>query len=104
MINIGSTKADFEIPKLVCAETPVIITNTSNPVPSGASWDFGDGTFSDSVNAIKAFKKAGNYTIKMISNNGACMDSVTKTLTVLAKPVIAFSASDTISCERAFQC
>lgn len=102
LITVGSTKADFEVPKLVCAETPVIFTNTSNPVPASASWDFGDGTFSNSVNTIKAFTKAGNYDIKMVSNNGACLDSVTKTVTVITKPVIAFSASDTISCAAPF--
>jgi len=102
LITIGSTTADFEIPRLVCAQTPVIFTNTSNPVPASASWDFGDGTFSDSVNAIKAFAKAGNYTVKMISNNGACMDSVTKTLTVIAKPIVAFFAPDTVSCAAPF--
>lgn len=102
LITIGNTTADFGIPKLVCAQTPVIITNTSNPAPAGASWDFGDGTFSDSINTIKVFAKAGNYTVKMITNNGACMDSVTKTLTVLAKPVVAFSALDTISCAAPF--
>ena len=102
LISVGNTTADFEIPRLVCAETPVILTNTSNPVPASAHWDFGDGTFSDSVNAIKSFVKAGNYSVKMISNNGACMDSVTKTLTVFAKPTIAFSASDTVSCAAPF--
>ncbi|MGN6803745.1 MAG: PKD domain-containing protein [Ginsengibacter sp.] len=102
LIIVGNTTADFEIPKLICAETPVIFTNNSNPVPSSASWDFGDGTFSDSVSPVKAFQKAGNYTIKMISNNGACMDSVTKTLTVIQKPVVNFSAPDSVSCAAPF--
>jgi gliding motility-associated-like protein len=102
LILVGNTSADFEVPKLVCAETPVVLNNASKPVPASASWDFGDGTFSNSVNAVKTFKKAGNYTIKMISNNGACMDSVTKTITVIAKPVVSFSASDTISCAVPF--
>ena len=102
LITIGNTTADFEIPKMVCAQSPIIITNTSNPVPSSASWNFGDGTFSDSVNVIKAFAKAGNYSVKMISNNGACIDSVTKTLTVIAKPRVAFSTSDTVSCAAPF--
>ena len=31
LINVGSTVADFEVPKLVCAETPVAINNTSKP-------------------------------------------------------------------------
>ncbi len=102
LIIVGSTSADFEVPKLVCAETPVVLNNASKPVPASASWDFRDGTFSNSINAVKTFKKAGNYTIKMISNNGACMDSITKSVTVIARPVVSFSASDTISCAAPF--
>ena len=102
LITIGNTTADFEIPKLVCAETPVAISNTSNPTPASASWDFGDGTFSNSVNVVKSFAKAGNYTVKMISNNGACIDSVSKILTVVAKPVVDFSVSDSVSCAAPF--
>ncbi|MEO8820487.1 MAG: PKD domain-containing protein, partial [Ginsengibacter sp.] len=102
LIIVGSTKADFAIPEILCAQTPVYLKNTSNPVPASASWDFGNGTRSDSVNAIAIFKLPGDYKIKMISNNGACMDSVTKTLTVIAKPSVSFKSNDTVSCEAPF--
>jgi PKD repeat protein len=102
LINVGSTVADFEVPELVCAETPVVINNTSKPIPSGASWDFGDGTFSDSINVIKIFKLPGDYIVKMKSNNGACLDSVTKLVTVIAKPSVNFTSKDTISCGAPF--
>ena len=102
LIIIGSTKADFQIPEILCEKTPIFLKNTSNPVPASASWDFGNGTFSDSVDAIALYAKPGNYNIKMISNNGACMDSVTKTLTVIAKPLVSFLSKDTISCEAPF--
>ena len=102
LINVGKTIADFEIPKLICSETPVAINNASKPAPSGASWDFGDGTFSDSINPVKIFKYPGDYMVKMRSNNGACLDSVSKMVTVIAKPVIKFSTADTISCAAPF--
>ncbi len=102
LIIVGSTKADFQIPEILCAGTPVSLKNTSNPIPSSATWDFGNGNYSDSVDAITIFKQPGDYSIKMISNNGACMDSVTKTLTVIAKPSVSFSSNDTISCEAPF--
>jgi gliding motility-associated-like protein len=98
LITIGATKADFSIPEIVCEGAPVILKNTSSPLPSSANWNFSDGTFSDSINAIKVFNKAGEYVITMVSNNGACKDSVTKNIKVVAKPVIAFSASDSVSC------
>lgn len=98
LIVIGSTTADFSIPDIVCEGAPIFLKNTSNPIPSAANWTFSDGTYSDSINAIKVFNKAGDYAISMVSNNGACKDSVTKNIKVVAKPVIAFSASDSVSC------
>ena len=102
LITIGATKADFSIPEIVCQGAPVFLKNTSSPVPSSATWNFSDGTFSDSINAIKVFEKAGVYNITMVSNNGACKDSVTKNIQVAAKPVISFSASDSVSCSVPF--
>lgn len=102
LITVGSTTADFEIPELVCAGTPVVLINTSKPTPSGASWDFGDGTFSNSLNAVKIFTDSGNYSVKMISNNGACKDSVTKSISVMPKPVVQFASKDTVSCAAPF--
>jgi gliding motility-associated-like protein len=98
LITIGATKADFSIPEIVCESAPVILKNTSSPIPSSASWNFSDGTFSESINATKVFSKAGEYQITMISNNGACEDSVTQNITVVGKPVISFSVSDSVSC------
>ncbi|MGN6533369.1 MAG: PKD domain-containing protein [Ginsengibacter sp.] len=99
LIIIGSTNADFSIPDVVCEGAPVILKNTSSPVPSAATWNFSDGTFSDAINAIKVFNKAGEFKITMVSNNGACKDSVTKNIKVVAKPLISFSASDSVSCK-----
>jgi gliding motility-associated-like protein len=102
LIIIGQTKADFSIPSKLCAQTPATFINTSNPVPSNANWNFGDGTDTVSLNAVKVFKNPGNYTVTMISNNGACKDSVSKNIEVIAKPVIAFSVNDSVSCAIPF--
>jgi gliding motility-associated-like protein len=102
LIHIGATKTDFATAGVVCAQTPVAFINSSDPQPSAASWNFGDGTFSDSINPVKAFDKPGNYSVTMVSNNGACKDSVTKTIEVISKPAISFSASATASCEIPF--
>jgi PKD repeat protein len=44
LITVGETKADFSVPALVCAATPVTIKNTSDPISVSALWNFGDGT------------------------------------------------------------
>lgn len=102
LINVGNTMADFSLPSAICVGNPVIFKNTSNPVPASATWNFGDGTFSDSTEPVKAFYKPGDYTVKMISNNGACKDSISKTISVLSKPKVAFSAQQTVSCAAPF--
>ena len=102
LIIIGQTKADFSAPEKLCAQTPATFINTSNPLPSTGSWNFGDGTDTIALNAVKVFNQPGNYTVKMISNNGACKDSVSKNVEVIAKPVIAFSANDSVSCAIPF--
>jgi len=102
LITVGETKADFSVPALVCAATPVTINNTSDPISVSASWSFGDGTKASSIDAVKVFNKPGNYTITLVSNSGACKDSITKNIEVLAKPKVIFSAADTVSCEIPF--
>ena len=102
LITVGETKVDFSVPALVCAATPVTIKNASNPISVGASWNFNDGTKASSLDAIKVFDKPGNYSITLVSNSGACKDSITKNIEVLAKPKVTFSASDTVSCEAPF--
>ncbi|HXS54477.1 MAG TPA: PKD domain-containing protein [Hanamia sp.] len=102
LIIIGATKADFSIPAKLCAQTPATFINTSNPQPSSSAWNFGDGTNTVALNPVKVFKQPGTYTVTMISNNGACKDSISKSIQVIAKPQIGFSASDTISCAIPF--
>jgi gliding motility-associated-like protein len=102
LITIGNAKADFSVPATICQSTPFNFNNTSNSAPGSLYWDFGDGTFSSSVNPTKAYSNPGNYTIKMVANFGACKDSVSKTLQVIATPVVDFSAPTTVACKAPF--
>ena len=83
-------QANFSAPAIVCQGNNVNFLNTSTPVPSGATWDFGDGTSSNLVNPVKVFADAGNFNVKMIASFGACKDSVTSPIQVMAKPVSGF--------------
>ncbi|MDQ2720947.1 MAG: PKD domain-containing protein [Bacteroidota bacterium] len=102
VITIGSTKADFSLPTVTCQATTFNLKNTSSPTPGSAFWDFGDGTFSHSKDTFKVFNNAGNYTIKMVADFGACKDSVTKTVNVVVTPNVDFSAFSTVSCKAPF--
>jgi PKD repeat protein len=68
--------------------------------PTSWRWVFEDGansTVKYSQNSIHKYSQAGNYTVKLTATNAAGSDTVTKTnyITVIAKPVAAFSAFPT---------
>ena len=97
-ITIGTVTAGFSIPAQVCAGVNLQLVNTSSPAPSGAQWSFGDGTGSTALDPVKTYAGPGNYTIKLISDFGACKDSLSKAITVLPKPTADFAAPNTNSC------
>lgn len=101
-ITVGSVSSGISFRDSVCQSSSVIFTNTSSPTPGTVLWNFGDGTTSTQLNPNKTFASAGVFTIKMISNFGACTDSVTKTITVISKPIVNFSTTDTSSCKAPY--
>lgn len=103
IINVGTVHAQFNVPDSVCAGTIVDFINTSTPTIVASNWYFGNGTTSTQNNPTIIYTTAGNYTIKLINNFGTCIDSVEKTIKVLAQPTADFTALDTISCAVPFQ-
>lgn len=93
VINIGSVTANFTVPPILCENAAITFVNTSTPAAVAGQWLFSDGTNLNAVNAVKKFDTPGVYTIKLITNFGTCVDSITQTVTVLAKPTAAFSIS-----------
>jgi gliding motility-associated-like protein len=102
IINIGTVKAGFTLPALVCNNAPFALINNTTPAPVGARWTFGDGSFSTELNPIKTYAQPGNYAIKLVSDFGACKDSVTQSIRVMAKTKAAFAANDSNSCSAPF--
>ncbi len=96
--NIGTVKANFSLPTTICVGSNLNITNTSTPATVSSTWSFGDGTISTLNNPIKKYIVPGTYTIKLINNFGTCIDSVSKTITVLPKPTATFTATNTVAC------
>ncbi|MEO7445972.1 MAG: PKD domain-containing protein, partial [Ferruginibacter sp.] len=98
-VSVGNIFPDFQVPVLLCTETPVIFTNTSTPVPASVSWNFGDLTSTTLLNPVKSFDLSGIYQVKMVANFGSCIDSVTKSVTVVSRPVTAFNALPLTGCK-----
>jgi gliding motility-associated-like protein len=97
-INIGTVHADFTLPAIACAGTAFTLNNTSAPLPLSVLWTFGDATSSTVISPVKAYAAPGTYPVKLVSNFGGCLDSITKNITVLPKPSSAFTGSPLNSC------
>ncbi len=101
-ISIGSVSANFSLPSQACAGAPVAFVNNSSPAPGTAIWTFSDGSVINSIHATKVFQTGGIYSVKLLSDFGACKDSITKSITILDKPLAAASSSVRYACKPPF--
>ncbi|GEO09137.1 hypothetical protein SAE01_16330 [Segetibacter aerophilus] len=98
-INVGIVHASFSSLDSICAGNNLELTNTSTPATfTSVKWDFGDGGSSIQTNPGRIYANAGVYKIKLITTFGICQDSAVKTITVLPRPIAAFTASNTSGC------
>ncbi|TCJ13780.1 PKD domain-containing protein [Flaviaesturariibacter flavus] len=98
LVQLGSTTA-FTSNATICVGQNVAFTNNSVPTAVSQVWDFGDGTNSNNAVPVKSYATAGTYTITLTNTySGGCTNSSTRTITVLPKPTIAFTADRTVAC------
>jgi len=92
-INIEKVTANFTIsPTTACVYTPVTVTNTSTPGFTYTSWNWGD--FSGNTlgsPATHEYATPGTKTIKLTTQNGACQDTISKTIVINPQPTINFT-------------
>ncbi|RTL60297.1 MAG: PKD domain-containing protein [Sphingobacteriales bacterium] len=101
-LSVGIYQSGFSKKDSICLGDTLSIQNTSLPNPPNSTWYFGDGTTSANKNPVKIYTAAGTYTIKLVNNYGACLDSSIKQVAVISNPVPAFSAPQTSSCSAPF--
>lgn len=78
------------------APLSVQFTDTSTNTPTSWSWNFGDSSTSTSQNpATHTYSAAGNYTVVLTATNDGGSSSSTQYITVIDKPITAFSANAT---------
>lgn len=98
-VVIGGNITSFSGPSAVCIGGTATFTNTSNPLPASARWDFGDGGTANGLNATHTYTTAGTYTVRLYNTYGACNDSASQTINVVPNPVIDFTAPVTSRCQ-----
>ena len=94
-------RADFTAtPVKGCAPLVVQFTDISIGSPTSWFWDLGNGNTSISQNPGAIYFTPGTYTVKLVVKNATNKDSVIRVgyISVSDKPVINFSADDTIGC------
>ncbi|MEO6720414.1 MAG: PKD domain-containing protein [Ferruginibacter sp.] len=101
-VTVGNVSPSFTANDNVCVKEVLVITNTSTPIATSVFWDFGDGTTSTLAKPVKKYNAPGTYQIKMLANFGSCSDSAFKTVTVIPKPIAAFTADDSTNCMNPF--
>lgn len=65
----------------------VVDFNNTSSNTKGAAWYFGDGNFSNAESPVHEYKTEGVYTVKLIVNNDCGIDSITKTIDVVANGI-----------------
>ena len=99
----GKSGRDFSATPLNgCANDPVTFTQTGNGSASDL-WLFGDGTSVSGTNAIHQYSDTGKFTVKLVTYNNGCRDTITKVDYIFIKPPIARFFTNPVNCNAAFE-
>lgn len=98
-IDITGTGTSFNSPDTVCLNTTVSFQNASSTPPLSTIWDFGNGLQSNQPDDTSTYNAPGIYTVKLKNVYNNCTDSLTKSLVVMDKPVVNFTAPVTTACQ-----
>jgi len=98
-VAVSEATSSFTAPAVSCVGVPVSFTNTSSPAPVSSRWIFSDGTTTTEMNPTKTFSTPGTYTITLNNDFGSCQGSTSKTIQIVPRPTVDFSADNTKSCQ-----
>jgi PKD repeat protein len=92
----SSPVADF-VADTVCFGSATTFTDQSSIADGQITqylWSFGDGTTSNVKDPVHSYQAAGAFQVSLtVTSQAGCSNTTTKTVLVLPKPVVAFSAS-----------
>jgi len=96
-ITVGGPHASFT-PPVGCAGFPVTLTSNSTPAGVGAYWDFGDATTGAGGSTTHTYAVAGTYMVKLVANDGTCLDTVILPVVINPNPVASFTFTPSQPC------
>lgn len=80
-------------PTTACVNTPATYSDGSTPAPNTITWNFGDGTSSNTSSVSKTFSATGSYPVKVVNTYSTCADSTVETVQVVNPPTAAFTST-----------
>jgi len=87
-LSVANYQTNFSMPAMVCAGSPVSFTDNSSPTPTQRNW-LVDGVNIGTVSPQSdEFSTPGTHTISLSNVYGSCPQTLTKSITVSALPVI----------------
>ena len=81
-----------------CEPTVVNFTQTASGTPSGFSWNFGNGTFSNAANPNATYTSAGTYTVTLVTIYDNSTSQSSQTITINPTNAVALSANRPYIC------
>ncbi len=99
-ITLANRTVSFDGPATVCMGTAANFTMTSNPAPVTQTWQMGDGISYTTPNISHTYAAPGTYQVSLTNEFvGGCIQTATKTVTVVTGPSVDFMANETASCK-----
>ena len=99
LLSIGNSATSFDMPASVCANTPVLISYSSNPAPQTVTWDFDDGNLGTGSSNYHTFTSPGTYDVTMTAfYPGGCNKTATQTIVVGSGVTSNFNSTNRFGC------
>jgi gliding motility-associated-like protein len=98
-VTLTHVSASFTLSSsTICQNDYVTVANTSTPAFTSTLYKWGDMTSSNTDPTYHGYSAAGTYTITLVTQNGDCEDSTTKSVIVNPVPIVKFGATPLKPC------